>query len=65
MNGAAVNVKLIPVYVLESIIFYLSMSQIFLECPLHPDSYSGSSCVVQCGSEPLASVDGLRMDILG
>lgn len=65
MNGAAVNVKLIPVYVLESIIFYLSMSQIFLECPLHSDSYSGSSCVVQCGSEPLASVDGLRMDILG
>ena len=46
MNGAAANVKLIPVSVLESIIFYLSMSQIFLECPPHPDSYSGSSCVI-------------------
>lgn len=65
MNGAAVNVKLVPVYVLESIIFYLSISQIFLECPPHPNSYSGTSSVVQCGSDPVVSVDGLRIGILG
>lgn len=64
MYGATEIVKLIHMYVLESI-FCLSVSWVFLECPLHSCSYSRSSHVVQGDSDPLATIDGLGMDILG